>query len=195
MNSFSEALASGVNQVRRSWSWFLALGIILMTLGLACIAKAATATKFSILALGWVLAISAVVWAVSALFAFSWHGFFLYTLNAVIRGVTGFLLIRHPDAGAESVTLVIAVLFMSGGLFRGIAASVLQFPRWGWTVLSGFVSFGLGVYVLANWSAVSAYLVGLVIGVDLLMDGASLAGFAGAISSLPKAPAVSRTAA
>ena len=66
-------------------------------------------------------------------------------------------------------------------------ASVIQFPRWGWTVFSGLISFGLGVYLLATWPAASTYFVGVVIGIDLLFDGASLVGFAGAISSLPKA--------
>ena len=85
------------------------------------------------------------------------------------------------------MTLLLAALFIVGGLFRGIGASVIQFPRWGWTVFSGLISFGLGVYLLATWPAASTYFVGVVIGIDLLFDGASLVGFAGAISSLPKA--------
>ena len=82
--------------------------------------------------------------------------------------------------------MVLAALFIVGGLFRGIGASVIQFPRWGCTVFSGLVSFGLGVYLLATWPAASTYFVGVVIGVDLIFDGASLVGFASAIQSLPK---------
>ena len=155
-------------------------------LGVVCVGKAQTATTFSILALGWVLMISGVVWLINSFYAFSWHGFFLYLLNAIIRGVTGYLLVRHPDAGAQGVTMVLAALFIVGGLFRGIGAGVIQFPRWGWTVFSGLVSFGLGVYLLATWPAASTYFVGIVIGVDLIFDGASLVGFASAIQSLPK---------
>jgi hypothetical protein len=47
------------------------------------------------------------------------------------RGVTGYLLIRHPNAGAEGVTMVLAILFIVGGLFRLIGASAIQFSRWG----------------------------------------------------------------
>jgi uncharacterized membrane protein HdeD (DUF308 family) len=46
--------------------WFLVFGIVLMVLGAACIAKLQTATTFSVLALGWVPAISGVVWLVGA---------------------------------------------------------------------------------------------------------------------------------
>ena len=185
MSTVSEVFAAGLEQVRRSWGWFLTFGILLTILGLACIGKAQTATTFSIMALGCVLCISGVLWLVNSFYAFSWHGFFLYLLNAIIRGVTGYLLIRHPDAGAQGVTMLLAALFMAGGLFRTIGAGVIQFPRWGWTVFSGLVSFALGIYLLATWPTATTYFIGVVIGVDLLFDGASLIGFAGAIHSLP----------
>lgn len=82
--------------------------------------------------------------------------------------------------------MVLAGLLIVGGLFRGIGASVIQFPRWGWAVFSGLVSVGLGVSLLATWPAASTYFVGIVIGVDLIFDGAALVGFAKAIQSLPK---------
>ena len=137
MTTITDFLAAGYEQVRKSWGWFLAFGILLIILGGMCVAKAQTATTFSILALGWVLTISGVVWLVNAFWVFGWHGFFLYLLNALIRGVTGYLLIRHPDAGAAGVTMVLASLFIVGGLFRAAGASVIKFPRWGWTAIAG----------------------------------------------------------
>jgi len=186
MTTFNDVFAAGLDQVRKSWGWFLACGILLTILGVVCIGKAQTATTFSILALGWVLAFSGALWFINSFYAFSWHGFFLYVLNAIIRGVTGYLLIRHPDAGAQGVTMLLAALFIVGGLFRGIGASVIQFSRWGWTVFSGLVSFALGVYLLSTWPSASTYFLGVVIGVDLIFDGSALAGFAGALHSLPQ---------
>ena len=186
MNTITDLFATGVDQVRKSWSWFLVLGILLVVLGAICVVKAQTATIFSILVLGWVLAISGVVWLVNSFYAFSWHGFFLFLLNAIIRGVTGYLLIRHPDAGAAGVTMLLASLFIVTGLFRAVGAGVIRFPRWGLTVLSGLVSLILGIYLLATWPAASAYLIGIVIGIDLIFDGGALVGFAAAIHSLPE---------
>ena len=185
MTTLASVFEAGMEEVRKSWGWFLVSGIVLMVLGAACIAKSQTATAFSILALGWILAISGVVWLVGALQTWTWGGFFVYLLNAIIRCVTGYLLIRHPDAGAAAVTMVIAALFIVGGLFRAAAAGTIQFPRWGWTVFAGLVSVALGIYLLATWSATSTFFVGLAIGIDLVFDGASLVGFAGAIHSLP----------
>ena len=64
--------------------WYRAL----MVLGAACIAKSQTATTFSILALGWILAISGLVLLAGALQTWTWGAFFLYLLNAIIRCVT-----------------------------------------------------------------------------------------------------------
>src|SRR6516162_1512981 len=98
MNTLSSLFEAGIEEVRKSWAWFLLAGILLMVLGAACIVKSQTATTFSILALGWVLAISGVVWLVGALQTWTWGGFFVYLLKAIIHCVTGYLLIRHPYA-------------------------------------------------------------------------------------------------
>ena len=189
MTNLSDVFLAGIEEARKSWGWFLVFGILLTILGAVCVIKAQTATTFSILALGWVLAISGVLWLTNAFRALSWHGFFLYLLSALIRGVTGYLLLRHPDAGAAGVTMALASLFIVGGLFRAAGASVIHFPRWGWTVFSGIVSVVLGVFLLTTWPTASTYFIGMVIGIDLIFDGSALVGFAGAIRSLPEVQA------
>ena len=56
MSNISSLFAAGIDEVRRSWGWFLVSGILLMVLGIVCVGKAQTATTFSILALGGFLA-------------------------------------------------------------------------------------------------------------------------------------------
>jgi len=187
MSNLSDVFMAGIEEVRKSWVWFLVLGILLMILGAVCIVKAQTATTFSILALGWVLAISGVFWLISAFRVITVPVFFMHLLNAIIGGGVGYLLIRHPNAGAEGVTMVLAVLFIVGGLFRITGASVIQFPWWGWTVFAGLVSVGLGVYLMATWATASTIFIGIVIGVDLIFSGSALIAFAAAIHSLPSA--------
>jgi uncharacterized membrane protein HdeD (DUF308 family) len=96
-------------------------------------------------------------------------------------------LVRHPDAGADGITILLACLFMVGGVFRTVVAGVVQFPRWGWTVFSGVVSVILGIILIGNWPAASTFFIGTAIGIDLILDGSALVGFAGAIHSLFKA--------
>ena len=136
MTTISDLFRAEIAEVRKSWGWFLVIGILLMILGALCIVKAQTATAFSILVLGWILIISGVFWLVNSFLTIAWPIFFLYLLNALIRGGVGYLLIRHPNAGAEGVTMVIAILLIVGGVFRTAAASVIKFPWWGWTLFS-----------------------------------------------------------
>lgn len=186
MTTVSDAFSAGMEEVKKSWGWFLAIGILLVVLGVVCLATAKTATTVSILIFGWILLISGVMWLVNVFRAWTWSGVFLYLLNAIIRGATGYLLVRHPDAGAAAVTMVLAVLFVVGGIFRIAASSIIQFPRWGWTAFAGAVSVALGIMLLMNWTAASTFFIGMAIGIDLIFDGSALVGFAGAIHSVYK---------
>jgi uncharacterized membrane protein HdeD (DUF308 family) len=182
-------LIAGMEEIRNSWGWFLALGILLMIVGAVCIVGDVTATFATILIFGWLLLISGIVALIQAFRTMNWGGFFLYLLSALFRGFTGYLLIRYPLAGAASFTLILASFFVVGGVFRAIGAGLMKFPRWGWSMFSGLVSVGLGVMLLAQMPISSIWFIGFAIGVDLIVDGASLIGFATAINTLPKAKA------
>src|SRR6478672_6947491 len=114
------SLLSGLERVRNSWGWFLFLGIVLILSGLVCLAGDITATFVTILAFGWLLMFSGIVALVHAFRVHSWNGFFLYLLSALLRGFTGYALIRYPLAGAVALTLVLGAFFIVGGLSRAI---------------------------------------------------------------------------
>jgi uncharacterized membrane protein HdeD (DUF308 family) len=178
-------LIAGIDEIRKSWGWFLALGILFMASGVICIAADVTATFVTVLFFGWLLLFSGIVALIHAFGTHTWSGFFLYLLGALLRGFTGYLLIRYPAAGAASLTLVLASFFVVGGLFRAIGSGTMQFPRWGWSLFSGIVSLVLGIMLLVQMPTSSIWFIGFAIGVDLVVDGASLVGFATAIHSLP----------
>jgi uncharacterized membrane protein HdeD (DUF308 family) len=186
-NPFSEnPIVAGINEIRSSWGWFLFLGILLMISGMICIVSNITATFATVLVFGWLLLISGVFALVHAFQVRNWSGFLLYFLSALLRGFTGYLLIRYPESGAVGLTLILASFFVVGGLFRALGAAVLKFPRWGWVTFSGIVSVVLGVLLLVEMPVSSVWFIGFAIGIDMLFDGASLIGLATAIHSLPK---------
>jgi uncharacterized membrane protein HdeD (DUF308 family) len=174
-------LIAGIEEIRRSWGWFLALGILLTILGMVCIAFDVTATFATVLVFGWLLFAGGIFALIQAFFTGTWSGFFLYLLSALFRGVTGYLLIRYPLAGAETLTLVLASFFIVGGLFRAIGFGMAKFPRWGWAVFSGIVSVALGVMLLVQIPISGIWFIGFAIGVDLIFDGVAVIGFATAI--------------
>ena len=42
---------------------------------------------------------------------------------------------------------------------------------WGWVVFSGIVSFLLGLMIIAQWPASSFFVLGILLGVDLIFVG------------------------
>lgn len=185
-NIFSGSLASTIDEVRSSWGWFLAVGILFILFGTSCIFSDITATFATVLVFGWILLLSGVVALVHAFRIHTWSGFLLSLLTALFRGFTGYLLIRYPLAGAASLTLILASFFIVGGLFRAIGAGTLKLPRWGWSVFSGMLSIVLGAMLLVQIPVSSVWFIGFAIGIDLIFDGVSLIGFATAMHSLPK---------
>jgi uncharacterized membrane protein HdeD (DUF308 family) len=181
-------LIAGIEEIRSSWGWFLALGILLMITGAICIVGDVTATFTTVLVFGWLLLISGIVAVVHAFHTRNWSGFFLQLLSALFRGFTGYLLIRYPLAGAASLTLLLASFFVVSGIFRAVGAGMMKFPRWGWAVSSGLVSLVLGIVLLAQMPVSSIWFLGFAIGVDLVFDGASLIGFATAIHQILPGP-------
>jgi uncharacterized membrane protein HdeD (DUF308 family) len=94
--SSAGSLAAGLDKVHDSWGWFLALGLALIVLGVVCIVGDVTATLVSVLAFGWLLLIGAVAALVQSFRTWNWSGFLLFFLTALLRGFTGYLLIRYP---------------------------------------------------------------------------------------------------
>ena len=180
------SLAGGIEELRRSWGWFLALGILFIVLGVICVIGDVSATFATIFAFGWILLFSGVVALIHAFRTHTWSGFLLSLLTAVFRGFTGYLLIRYPLVGAAGLTLMLASFFVVAGVFRGIGAGILKLPGWGWSVFSGVLSVALGTMLLAQMPVSSSWFIGFAIGVDLIFDGVALIGFATAVHRLPE---------
>lgn len=180
---------SFVDDIQRSWGWILALGVVFIICGAISVLADVVTTFATVLFFGWLLLISGVVALIHAFTAGSWRGSLLCVLSAVLRGFTGYLLVRYPAAGALSLTLVLSSFFVVGGLFRAIGAGMIQFPRWGWSVCSGVLSVALGVMLLVELPVSSVWFIGFAIGVDAIVEGVSLIGFATAVHHLPHHPA------
>jgi uncharacterized membrane protein HdeD (DUF308 family) len=54
------------------------------------------------------------------------------------------------------------------------ALTIRPFPNWGWVLTAGIVSILLAVYLWANIAVASEILLGVLLGVQLLIEGAAL---------------------
>src|SRR5262245_47800010 len=142
---------SGVNEelqdLRRNWGCYLALGITLIVVGILAIGSPVVATLVSVQIFGFLLLAGGVIEIGSAIWARGWGGFFLHLLSGLLYVFLGLMIVERPILGANGYTLLMAMFFTAIGLVRIVFALGHQFSGWGWTVVSGFVAFILGVMI------------------------------------------------
>jgi uncharacterized membrane protein HdeD (DUF308 family) len=159
----------------RNWGWLLAFGILMIILGVFAIGAPVVATIAFQVVLGWLLVIGGIAEAIHAFMAQSWRGFLFELLSAILYVVVGALLLFNPLLGAAALTLLLAVFLVVEGIFKIIMALRVRDHRgWGWLLASGILSLILGAMIWAQWPASGLWVIGLLVGIQLLFTGWSL---------------------
>lgn len=157
------------------WVWFVVLGIALAVLGIFAMSAPVVSTLAAVFAFGWALIIGGILQAVHAIYQRDWGGRVLDVLTGVLFVVVGALALFGPVTSAMSLTLLIAAALLIRGIFAIVAAVSERYAQWGWSVVYGVVSVLLGGLIFAMWPAISMWLIGLFVGIELLVDGIVLA--------------------
>jgi uncharacterized membrane protein HdeD (DUF308 family) len=157
-------------RIRERWRWFLVLGIAVIVLGVVALGDTILVTMVSVVLLGWLLIISAIFHAVQW-FRGRAARHFLDLLGFVLDLVVGLILLSNPAAGALTLTLVLAVFFLAGGLMRAFSALSSEVPHRVWAILDGAVSALLGILLWVHWPWSGLWFIGFAIGVELIFRG------------------------
>ncbi len=62
---------------------------------------------------------------------------------------------------------------MVAGTFRIIFAVMERFPSWGWVLCNGIVTVLLGFAICQQWPASGLWVLGLFVGIELIVNGAT----------------------
>jgi len=157
-------------RARERRGWILALGIALIVLGFVALGDTALVTIMSIRVLGWVLILSAIFYAVNW-FRGREDRSSMHLLGFVLDLVVGAILLSNPAVGALTLTLVLAVFLLVGGLMRVFDAISSHAPQRGWAILDGAISALLGILLWIHWPVSALWFIGFAIGVGLIFRG------------------------
>jgi uncharacterized membrane protein HdeD (DUF308 family) len=174
--------------LRSHWFWFLALGILLVLCGTVAIAVPPIATAAAIDVLAILFLIAGVATIVSSFWAGKWSGLLVQILVGILYVAAGFVITEKPFAAIALVTLFIAVWFIVTGAFRTLASLMIRFPQWGWSLLNGVVTLLLGIYIYRHYPVSAIWVLGLLVGVEMLFSGWTWIMLAMAIRSIPVEP-------
>lgn len=175
-----------LGNLRRSWGWFVGIGIGLMILGLIAGSAAVATTVASLMIFGWLLMIGAVLEIVFSFYERTWGGMFVDLLMGVLYGVVGLMVLANPAASAITLTLLIAMFLIVGGIFRLVAAATTRYPGRGWLALHGVLALILGVMIWQQWPVSGLWIIGLFIGIELFFNGLTLLMLGMAVHRIPK---------
>ena len=163
----------GAEELRRSWGWFLGLGIGLIILGVIAIGSAFFMTIASVWLFGWILIIGGVMEVVHAFWHQRWAGFFLDLLTGVLYVVAGGMMVNNPQESALLLTLLIAMFLVFEGVLRIVAALAVRYPHWGSVLVNGVISLVLCMLIWRRWPVSGLWVIGLFVGIEKLFSGMS----------------------
>lgn len=174
-----------VLEMKSSWGWFLALGVILVLVGFAALSAAFVASVAAIAVIGTFALVAAGAEIASALWARQWEGVFLHLLCGVMYAVFGFIVLTKPGLAIITLTMLIAIVLLVSGVFRIALAAALRFHQWGWALLSGVVSLALGVMIWQELPESAEWVIGTFVGIDLIFTGWTWIMLALGLKSMP----------
>ena len=160
--------------LRAHWRLYVFQGVLMIILGVLAVAAPAFATLTVDIYVGWLFLISGVLGLIAMFSARNVPGFLWTLVTALLSIVVGGVLLWKPAEGAVSLTIVLTAFFIVEGIFQAVAAFTYRdaIPsRWGWLLASGLADLALAAIIIAGWPGTAAWVLGLLVGVNLLTTG------------------------
>lgn len=155
------------------------LGIITVIAGFFAILNPLAGSIAVTLLTGWSFLLIGVLQIIAVFRETDWGARIWSLILAVLAILAGISLLGNPLAGTISLTYLLAILFVVSGVFKLIAGFGMRPGNWKWLVLlSGALSVGLGILIFANFAEAALTTLGLLLGIQLISDGASMLGLA-----------------
>ncbi len=166
----------------------IGLGVLFIVLGMIGVAGQVLFSFISVNILGIFLFAGGLLQGVHAFKSTGWKSVSVQLIFAVLYIAAAIYVWAFPIPALEAITLWLAVIFFITGFLRLVSAfQHRQFAEWFWLALSAAISILMGVLIMNNFPASSLWLPGLLIAIELLLQGWSLLFLGFAARSLTKA--------
>lgn len=187
LDAAAAALREAMRETVKRYSlWYLLQGVLMVVAGVLALVYPLLASVAMVYLLAWVLIISGVLQAIGLIGARDVPHYWLQLISVVLAIVIGLLLLNQPESGLVIMTVLLIVFFIIEGISKIIfALTIRPFPNWGWVFGSGVVGILLAFYLWANIPVSSEWVLGVLLGVMLVCEGAALAYLAWKVRTTP----------
>src|SRR3979490_2610158 len=167
--------------VREHWKAFLIEGILLVVLGLAAMIVPPLASLAVTIFLGWMFPISGIAGLILTFWARQMPGFWWSLISAALAVAAGLILLAQPVQGILTLTIVVGAYFLAEGVATIMYALEHRrelSERWSWLLVAGLMDILIAFIIIAGLPGSAEWAIGLLVGINLVLGGASLGGTA-----------------
>ena len=167
--------SSGANALSRSRGWLIIGGLLSIFVGFSAMGSPLLFSLVIARFLGLFLLVSGIISLVLAIVGKHKGHRVMEALLGVIRIAAGVLLLNCLPSSVAIITLIFAIYLVAEGVSTSLTAFRMRgTPGWGWMLFSGLASFILGIMVYNRWPSGTTAILGLLFGINLLLNGTSL---------------------
>jgi uncharacterized membrane protein HdeD (DUF308 family) len=147
------------------------LGFVLIAAGVVVLGDVALATLVSVFVIGWAAIVAGVFEIIHSFWTKGWGGFVWQIILGLLYIGAGIVLISQPVSGVLILTWLIGIFFLVSGGVR-IIVGFGNMAESGWLlILSGVFGIIAGIIILSGWPASGIWVIGLLLGIDLIAHG------------------------
>ena len=161
-----------VDIVRQGSTLSIVWGVLLIVFGMVAIGSPFLAAVAVNVVIAWLIVLAGVVHIMLAFRAHGAGSMIWKLLVGLAYVFFGAYLIMHPLLGVASLTLVLASLFLIEGVLNIILFFKMR-PAGGtnWVLVDGIITLLLGLMIYMQWPSSSAWAIGILVGVSMIISG------------------------
>lgn len=178
-------LRQAIERLRPRWGWIVALGALIAVMGGVALVLVVSATIASVYVIAVFMIIAGGAEIAAGIGARTWGRFFLWILAGLAYIVAGAFALARPLVAAYAFTLVLGVVMTTTGGIRIYLGTHLGSGLRGPVLWAGVLTALVGILILIGWPANSVFILGILLGLDLLFWGTAWIAFGLWLRRLP----------
>jgi uncharacterized membrane protein HdeD (DUF308 family) len=174
----AHSLGEAAERLRGKWAAITAFGVLLVVLGVAALFFSLIATIATVTLNGILFLVAGAAEIGIGMHSRDWGRFFLWVVGGLVYIAAGVVCIVNPVLASVALTLLLGAGLIAAGVVRAYLAFQLpaDHPR-GMVFLAAAVTILLGLIIVSHWPLDSVYVLGTLLGVDLLFHGVGWVSF------------------